>query len=869
MKKRLINLALIVAFSLISAFTFAQNTVKGTVVDAKSGESLVGATIVIEGLAGTGTVADYDGNFSLSVPTGKQTLVINFVGYTAKKVEVTSTKDLGQIKMEESAIGIDEIRVIASVAVDRQTPIAVSTVTPVIISEKLGIKEFPEILASTPSVYATKRGGAFGDSRINLRGFASANIAVMINGVPVNDMEWGGIYWSNWAGLADVTRSMQVQRGLGASKIAVPSVGGSINVLTNTTDAKKGGIVSTRIGSGGYQKVSFSVSTGLTENNWAVTLLGAQTKGDGYILGTEFEAYSYFLNISKRLNDKHLISLTGFGAPQWHNQRSSYDMQTIAGWQTYKEGYRYNATYGFGTDGVRKTSAMNYYHKPQFSLNHYWTVNNSTSLSTAAYYSFGTGGGHSARGNNSSSLYGSSNYRTIEGYLDYTTIMEENAENINGSQAIIGSSNNNHKWYGVISNLNKDFSTNLNFSGGLDLRYYIGEHNRTVKDLLGGNFFIDGSRESVSFMADDYNYINEKLYVGDKISRDYYGHVLWSGTFGQLEYRLDKLSTFVSAAVSNTTYWRVDEMYYEEAEKESEKISFIGYSIKGGANYNLTAIHNVFTNVGYFSRAPFFSTVFTAKDVSNIINPKAINEEVFSAELGYGLRTTLLSLNLNFYNTVWNNKTLYGTIDSQNPDAGTYNAQGVNAIHRGIELDFVLKPTSKLSIKGMASIGDWRWDDDVEAYAYNKDGHAVSSSGAVVDPLSDAHYKTELKIADVHVGDAAQTTAFLGIDYELFHGFKLGLDMKYFSRLFSDPGNISYLQGDDTWQVPDYYTLDADVRYKFKFAGLKSTLYFNLDNLLDDEYIVDARNGSSNEWDTATVFYGFGRTWSLGLKINF
>ena len=51
----------------------------------------------------------------------------------------------------------------------------------------------------------------FGDSKINVRGFEQNNIAVMINGVPVNDMETGWVYWSNWSGLADVTNKMQVQ----------------------------------------------------------------------------------------------------------------------------------------------------------------------------------------------------------------------------------------------------------------------------------------------------------------------------------------------------------------------------------------------------------------------------------------------------------------------------------------------------------------------------------------------------------------------------------------------------------------------------------------------------------------------------------
>lgn len=102
---------------------------------------------------------------------------------------------------------------------DRKTPVALSVVTAKEIEEKLSTQEFPEVLKSLPSVYATKEGGALGDGRINLRGFETENIAVMVNGVPVNEMEWGGIYWSNWAGLSDVTRFIQVQRGLGAQRL--------------------------------------------------------------------------------------------------------------------------------------------------------------------------------------------------------------------------------------------------------------------------------------------------------------------------------------------------------------------------------------------------------------------------------------------------------------------------------------------------------------------------------------------------------------------------------------------------------------------------------------------------------------------------
>ena len=118
-----------------------------------------------------------------------------------------------------------------------------STVDPVFIEEKLGTQEFPELLKSTPGVHANKQGGGFGDSEIYMRGFDNSNIAMMVNGVPMNEMEHGGVYWSNWAGLSDVARSIQTQRGLGASKVSAPSVGGTINIVTRNLDAKKGGFL--------------------------------------------------------------------------------------------------------------------------------------------------------------------------------------------------------------------------------------------------------------------------------------------------------------------------------------------------------------------------------------------------------------------------------------------------------------------------------------------------------------------------------------------------------------------------------------------------------------------------------------------------
>ena len=240
--------------------------------------------------------------------------------------------------------------VTSSVAKTRQTPVALSQVDALTIETKLGNQEFPEILKTTPGVWATPDGGGFGDAKINMRGFKSENVAVLINGIPINDMEWGGVYWSNWAGLSDVTSSMQSQRGLGAAILSSPSVGGTINITTKSLDAKKGGHAWYGMGNDGMMNLGLMVSTGLMKNGWAITVLGSKKWGDGYVEGTQFSSYNYFVNVSKKLGDDHQLSLTAFGAPQEHYQRSNQNGLTIQGWQdarNYMNGkspYRYNPT---------------------------------------------------------------------------------------------------------------------------------------------------------------------------------------------------------------------------------------------------------------------------------------------------------------------------------------------------------------------------------------------------------------------------------------------------------------------------------------------------------------------------------------------
>ena len=485
MKKHLIHFLLVAVLSVFSAAAFAQTTVRGQLVDSETGEPLVGAAVMIEGTS-QGTVTDIDGYFKQSVAQGG-TLLFKYVGFKDLKKKITqkgASVDLGTIKMEPDAVMLADVTITSSIAVARKTPVAVSTIDPVFIEEKLGTQEFPEILKSTPGIYATKDGGGFGDSKINIRGFKSENSAMMVNGVPMNGMENNKVYWSNWSGLSDVTRSIQVQRGLGAAKVASPAVGGSINIITKTTEAKKGGSVSYAMGNDGYNKILFNLSSGLSKDGWAFSLLGAKTWGDGYIQGTEFEGYTWFVSIAKRFNDNHQLSLTAFGAPQWHNQRSNQNGLSIKEWQRVKQymgedsPYKYNSTFGY-RHGQSYNSSRNSYHKPQISLNHLWQIDQKSSLSTALYVSIGRGDGYRGTGDSTyaNSWYGSTNglvntqFRRPDGTFDYDAVETMNAESTNGSKMVMSKMMNNHLWYGLLSTYTTKFGENFDFYGGIAVSY--------------------------------------------------------------------------------------------------------------------------------------------------------------------------------------------------------------------------------------------------------------------------------------------------------------------------------------------------------------------------------------------------------------
>lgn len=303
---------------------------------------------------------------------------------------------------------------------NRKTPVAVSTIRREEIQDKaVGNVEFPEILKNTPSVYVAGQSGGFGDSKMFLRGFDQSNTAFLLNGQPINGMEDGNMYWSNWSSMTDVANAIQVQRGLGASKLAISSVGGTVNIVTKATERNQGGMARFVMGNDSYFKGTVAYDTGL-KGKWGFSMLLDYWQGHRkYARGTAGQGQSYFFSVGYKPNDHHNFNLMIFGAPQWHDQNYSKGMDEYAMY-----GDKYNDNYGF-YNGEGTTWRKNYYHKPVMNLNWDWNINSQASLSTVLYASLGRGGGTGNFGSSSQST----NVLTDSGYANFDLVAANNMAN--------------------------------------------------------------------------------------------------------------------------------------------------------------------------------------------------------------------------------------------------------------------------------------------------------------------------------------------------------------------------------------------------------------------------------------------------------
>ncbi len=880
-------------FLFCALFSQAQVALTGTVKDALSGLGLPGAAVIYG--EGKGTVTDFDGKFELMLPAGTYTVQATYVGYTTQSKEVKLVKSPVSINFSLESESMNEVEIIGDIALERKTPVAFSNITPQRIKEELGTQDLPMILNSTPGIHATQTGGGDGDSRVNIRGFSQRNVAVMVDGIPMNDMENGQVYWSNWFGLDVVTQKIQVQRGLGASKLAIPSVGGTINILSEGIEDKSKIVLSTEYGNNNNTRATLGYNSGRLAGGWGVTSSVSAKYNQGWADNLISKQLFYFFKISKELGNQTL-SFSVMGSPQQHNQRLGrqpihYYSRDLA----IKNGVDFNdynselADSTYGNYGARKNpnwgylerdrynenperevvaDRLNYYHKPIMNLKHLWVPNSRFALSNIIYSSFGNGGGTALKG---AGLDGNAqiNFDTLyffnitkTPFFDPVDTLLVNDANQFKSTSFIFSSINNHFWLGGLSTFKWKYNENWEFSGGIDARYYHTDRYQKIYDLLGGDYTVPAALEGF-----DYNNPNDVVKrVGDVYGYKIRSYVKQGGVFVLSEYKKGNWSAFLNATTSLNTYSRIDyfALKVNNEYQESKKIIVPGGTIKSGFSYSINSKHNIFVNAGFISRAQMLSNTF--RGTSLLTFPNLENEKVKAGEIGYLFTARNIRIAANGYYTIWENKPVLQDV-TRGTETFRVNIPGMDALHKGGELEIQFEPIKSLQLEASVSYGDWKWINN---------GNAIVSdeAGVVFDTV-------QFSAGGVRVGDAAQFQSSFALRYSPFKGFYIKPRLTVFDKYYSDfsPESLNEENaGLQSWKIPGYYNLDLNLGYNFSFKERKQKLgiKLNLMNITNLVYISDARNNDSvvtglQNFDAASagVYIGMGFRWNVGANYTF
>ncbi len=813
------------------------------------------------------------------------------------------------------AFNVTELKSFSDQAIPGKTPVAFTEMGKEILTQQLASRDMPLVLNTAPSVFSTTDSGAAGDARVNVRGFSQRNVSILINGVPTNDLENGWLYWSNWDGLGDVTTAIQLQRGLSNVTLPTPSIGGTMNIITDPAGMRRGGSIKGEMGSDDFYKISGVLNSGLVGGKVALTVAGVTKDGEGYVNGTWTKGLGYYVGGLWKISPKHRLELFWIGSPQRHGQRTfasniaaydvgyarslGYSEAEIAAAQNVgpvNAGDDFNPNYApvstsysglqyyWGTVHSREKAGFinereNYFHKPQANLNWYATLTDDLKVTTVFYYSGGRGGGAGTLNNGSSSnafgRYPNSDPRYGSNInWDATIASNAGATNARGgaktagqSLGILRNSVNNQDQFGIVSKATYTLSEAIKVSAGLDWRTAEIDHFREVRDLLGGQYYLPTSAQASEFWPEG---ANTKLRLGDKVDYHNTNTVDWLGMFVQSQYEQGPITAFGVYGYSMIDYSYVDHFRRATAGSSDayrlDSAILDGHQLKGGVQYAFNDNFNAFVNAGWVSKVPNFDGAIN--DVSGV-KVDVENEKFKSAEAGFRFVSDDQRFNLsaNYYYTEWRDRTV-STVNEQ-ADTITY-LRGIDSNYSGVEMDAAWQPNRWFRLDAAVSLADWYYLNDVPAETFR-----ISSRERV--PTSGILYITDLK-----VGDAPQTQYAYAATVFPKKGLSVKLQGRWYDRYWADYLPDSRQSASDRgqpWQIPDYQVYDLHVNYQLELndhVGLN--LFAHVFNLFDETYVSDATDNSSFEAinsapshsaQRAEVFLGPPISFNLGVKLTF
>ncbi len=684
-----IGLALILSQAMSTAQTAA---LSGTVKDADNNLALADVSVVATG-TGQFAVTDTRGNFTLEkVPTGAQTIVVSRVGYLPLEIPINIRDNKrnhvdAKLKRDPNAANIaTDIPTITLEEADAETE---------------GSGGVSNLLTASRDVFQQASGYNWSTFRFRERGYDGGMFQTYINGMPFNDLETGFTSFSEFGGLNDVLRLRNTSVGLDAASFAFGGPGGATLIDTRASNQRKQFRVSYASANRTYRnRLMATASTGMMPDGWAVSLSVSRRWGqEGYVEGTFMDAWSYFIGVDKKINDKHSLSVTAFGAPtkRGRSADSFQEMFDLAG-SNY-----YNPLWGYWNDKKRNASVVQS-HQPTAIIRYDWTPSAKTRGMASLYGQSGNsdfGRLNFISGKNpnpdfnrrlpssfespemgalqASMLANDVSFRQVNWAAIYdanllNNVTIDNADNsgqsLTGRNAIyiLENQHSANTEAGLNLVLSHNLNTKVTLTGGANYAYYKGKNYKLVDDLLGADFFVDwdflGNFDDPTDQLsrnNDLLHPNNVIGEGEVFGWNYDENIRKSGAWGQAQLSLSRFQFFASAEIGNTQMWRTGYMqsgrFPNNSLGDSKTLSFNTYGLKGGATFKMNGRNYLYANAYTGTQAPLFQNAFFQPRTRDYTVPNIEVSEIQSIEGGYLWRNPKYHARLTGYLTDFKNET--------------------------------------------------------------------------------------------------------------------------------------------------------------------------------------------------------------------
>ena len=780
----------------------AQNTVKGIVVDGDSEKPLKDVSLTVSNNIAYTVKTNQNGVFIVEkLSNGSYILQIKLKGYEVQNFPV---------ELSGNSIDLGTILLYKDFSIDQD--LSLITITDDELNDDASAADnIAGLLQATRDIYLRTAAFEFSSSFFRIKGLDSGNGKVLINGIEMNKLYDGRAQWSNWGGLNDVLRNQEFSNGLSPSNYTFGGILGSTNIDTRASEQRAGTRISYSSSNRSYvHRVMATHSTGVLDGGWSMTFSGSRRSGlEGFNEGTSYNAYSLFASIEKKLNENHSINFTSIFTPN-RRGKSSPNTQEVFD----LKGIKYNDYWGY-LNGRKVNSRIKEVEEPIIMLNHYWDMDDKTSLQTNIAYQFGkignsrldfNGGANpsptyyqylpsfSLRNDDLVGAYEARERFQNDGQLDWNRIFDANITNKSvglNNAYVLYEDRNDDKQLTVNSILNSELTENITLNAKLEYRRLRSHSFAEVIDLLGGTGYLDINpfADTMDAMQNNLLDSNRILGVGDTFRYNYKLNSDVIGAFTQAQFKYNKVDFYGAVNVTRTTHQREglyqNGRFVNNSLGLSDKIDFTNYGLKAGATYKITGRHLIDANVAYMTQAPTIRNSFSNSRENNTIVEDLQSEKVFSTDLSYIVRSPIITSRLTAYYTNVQDATeiSFYFADGVGGDNTAFVQEvlsGIERNHIGLELGIEAQVTSTIKLKGAASIGQFTYGNNPDLYLTSD----VADNGGFDSNFRSKNYVALLE--NYKLASGPQNAYSVGFEYRDPDYWWIGATTNFFTNTYVD-----------------------------------------------------------------------------------